>query len=250
MEVTSGTDKETEKALRCLEPNRKLNDTVIDFYLNHLLSNSKSMYRGQFHLFNTFLYRKLKTLAHKSTVATSSTTPPSFPTNRRQRSTSELRWDKNVDIFEKNFLVIPVCDCDHWLLVIVCFPGHSPTHTYNKPCFVIFDSLGFKYTKRFTEPIRTFLQQRWERDKAAKGKRNFLDREVYKELQAVVPRQSNAYDCGIHLLHNFEKFLEMPLSALGHIRRNELLHYHCDTNGKRRQLRCLLLESMRAPSAP
>lgn len=32
-------------------------------------------------------------------------------------------WTKNVNIFEKDFIIIPINENQHWYLAIVCFPG-------------------------------------------------------------------------------------------------------------------------------
>ncbi len=33
------------------------------------------------------------------------------------------KWTKNVDLFEKDFIVIPINEHAHWYMAIVCFPG-------------------------------------------------------------------------------------------------------------------------------
>ena len=38
------------------------------------------------------------------------------------------RWTKNVDVFVKDFIFIPVHDIDHWYLVIICFPKMIRPH--------------------------------------------------------------------------------------------------------------------------
>lgn len=32
-------------------------------------------------------------------------------------------WTKNVNIFEKDYLIIPINEKSHWFLAIICFPG-------------------------------------------------------------------------------------------------------------------------------
>lgn len=41
------------------------------------------------------------------------------------------RWTKNVNLFEKDFIVIPLNENSHWFLAIICFP--------NLECAVTFD---------------------------------------------------------------------------------------------------------------
>ena len=33
------------------------------------------------------------------------------------------RWTRRVNIFEKDFVVVPINENFHWFLVIICFPG-------------------------------------------------------------------------------------------------------------------------------
>ena len=55
----------TEKDLECLEPNKMLTDTMISFYVNHLVDfwnpNSASA-SAKFFFFNSFFYTKMKTM--------------------------------------------------------------------------------------------------------------------------------------------------------------------------------------------
>jgi Ulp1 family protease len=48
---------------------------------------------------------------------------------------SVLRWIESVDIFSKDFLLIPMNESHHWNLMIVCFAGTE------KMCLLLFDSL-------------------------------------------------------------------------------------------------------------
>ena len=33
------------------------------------------------------------------------------------------RWTKKVNIFEKDFIVVPICEHSHWFVAVICFPG-------------------------------------------------------------------------------------------------------------------------------
>jgi sentrin-specific protease 7 len=41
----------------------------------------------------------------------------------KQRHDHVSKWTKNVDIFEKDFLIFPINKHGHWFLAIVCFPS-------------------------------------------------------------------------------------------------------------------------------
>ena len=38
------------------------------------------------------------------------------------------RWTKNVDLFEKDMVIFPICEEAHWLLVIAIKPGLIKVH--------------------------------------------------------------------------------------------------------------------------
>lgn len=161
---------------------------------------------SKLHLFNTFFYSKLKQL---------------------KTSTDDIRrWIKDVDIFDKDFLVIPICDQIHWFLIIICYPGEVPGHddpitihddpeSWNPeidnprvPAIIILDSLGLKNRRSYTKHVREFLQ--YESDKRNKSVRIF-SRESMRELCAKVPTQTNSYDCGVYILQYFEEFFKVNL---------------------------------------
>lgn len=48
----------------------------------------------------------------------------SIPIKDRRHSRVKS-WTKKVNIFEKDYLVIPINERSHWFLAIVCFPGLS-----------------------------------------------------------------------------------------------------------------------------
>lgn len=44
-------------------------------------------------------------------------------TMAQKRHARVKSWTKRVDVFEKDFLVIPINERSHWFLAVVCFPG-------------------------------------------------------------------------------------------------------------------------------
>lgn len=87
----------------CLENDQEVNDDVLDFYLLHAAENRLHRdLKKMLYLYNSRFYQKL-----------SQFNPQAL-----------LKWTKNTDIFSKKYLVIPVCDSHHWILVIL---GRIPT---------------------------------------------------------------------------------------------------------------------------
>lgn len=55
-------------------------------------------------------------------------------TAAQKRHARVKNWTKNVNLFEKDFIIIPINENCHWFLAIICFPGLNGTFTMdNKP---------------------------------------------------------------------------------------------------------------------
>ena len=79
------------------------------------------------------------------------------------------RWTKNVDIFERDFLVIPINLLNHWSLVVVVRPSlcmeesNDDTIDLNahKSCIMFMDSLGLHRANTIGRKIRAYLAHEW-----------------------------------------------------------------------------------------
>lgn len=87
--------------LKTLKVNGLLNDEIVNFYLSMVAERSKTEGYPSVHAFNSFF---LKSLVKGGFM-------------------NVARWTKNVKIFEKDFLLIPINFPDpppgHWVLVVV-----------------------------------------------------------------------------------------------------------------------------------
>ncbi|XP_020283705.1 uncharacterized protein LOC109854713 isoform X3 [Pseudomyrmex gracilis] len=103
----------------CLAEDQFLNDVIIDFYLKYLtlevLSESDQQ---RTHVFSSYFYKRL-TSPHAQ--AAESVIKPITPAAKRHARVQ--KWTKNVNIFEKDFIIIPINEHAHWFLAIICFPG-------------------------------------------------------------------------------------------------------------------------------
>lgn len=230
------------ESLRTLGPGKMVNDTIIEYYSNYLMSHTTQQNRNRIHLFSTFFYSKLVSTLRKN--------------DQQIFDKTCIRWNKSVKVFDREFLVIPICQRLHWLLVIVCFANRCPDYDdpilleakrsddrkFDHPCILIFDSLGYRYMDSFTLPIRRFLNKRWRHERPKEEPRDFKSRNIFKEHVAVVPRQRNGYDCGIHLLCTFEKFLMQPVDIVCKVRNgNDLrIQWFFDTSKKRAEIKRLI----------
>ncbi|XP_062302634.1 sentrin-specific protease 7b isoform X3 [Osmerus eperlanus] len=107
----------TTEDLECLDSGQFLNDVIIDFYLKYLLlERAGDELAERCHVFSSFFYKQL---TRCDTASEEAAAVP--PRNRRHQRVKT--WTRSVDIFNKDYLFVPVNHEAHWYLVIICFPG-------------------------------------------------------------------------------------------------------------------------------
>ena len=102
--------------LHRLNPNEFLNDTLIEFYLLYIRDRIiPERHRSKFHFFNSFLFTRLSEYGGHSEGV------------REVYNQSVKKWTKGVNLFEKDWIVLPINDADrhHWSLVIIAHPGRA-----------------------------------------------------------------------------------------------------------------------------
>lgn len=108
----------------CLAQDQFLNDVIIDFYLKHLVHDVLThSQREKTHIFSTFFYKRLTT---KPSKVNRSSNPHEWDSNltpAQKRHARVKTWTKNVNIFEKDFIVVPINENCHWFVAIICYPS-------------------------------------------------------------------------------------------------------------------------------
>ncbi|BES92990.1 Ulp1 protease family, C-terminal catalytic domain [Nesidiocoris tenuis] len=100
----------------CLKEDNFLNDVIIDFYLRYFIENHLTAdERRRMHLLSSFFYKRMTT---KEPLKPDDNRSPAERRHDRVR-----KWIKNVDLFSKDFIVIPINESSHWFLGVICFPG-------------------------------------------------------------------------------------------------------------------------------
>ncbi|CAM6110441.1 unnamed protein product [Calypogeia fissa] len=192
--------------LHRLEPMEFLNDTVIDFYIKYIQRPEVLTLedKNKFYFFNSFFYKKLTEVVggqNKKTLA----------------DLSKLsKWTKGTNIFDKEYLFVPIHDKWHWSLAIVCHPGAASEDIDSQRCILHLDSMspGHKSNNVF-RLLRTYLIAEWEHqaDKARTSQFEKLTNEDFTVKKIPVPQQENESDCGLFLLHYIERFIKEAPSS-------------------------------------
>lgn len=109
----------TVSDFRCLAVDEFLNDVIIEFYLQYIrLEVLTPEQVEKTHIFNTFFYEAL------SGTPTRNPKSSSYGMNPAQKRHERVeKWTKNVNLFDKDFVIVPINQNAHWFLVIICFPG-------------------------------------------------------------------------------------------------------------------------------
>ncbi|XP_035225406.1 sentrin-specific protease 6-like [Stegodyphus dumicola] len=120
----------TSEDLACLNEGEFLNDAIIDFYLKYVFYEKLSDYdREKTHIFSSYFYPRL---THRPERRPGSS-DDGQKTIQFKRHSQVKTWTRHVDIFSKDYIIIPVNQNVHWFLAIICFPGRVPDAPPNVP---------------------------------------------------------------------------------------------------------------------
>ncbi|PQQ14037.1 hypothetical protein Pyn_37763 [Prunus yedoensis var. nudiflora] len=149
-----------------LQPETFITDTIIDFYIKYLKNQIQPKEKHRFHFFNSFFFRKLADLDKD----------PSSVSDGRAAFQRVRKWTRKVDLFEKDYIFIPVNFNLHWSLIVICHPGEVPRlngsdgesgKSLKVPCILHMDSIKGSHTG-LKNLIQSYLWEEWkERKKEA-----------------------------------------------------------------------------------
>ena len=140
-----------------------LNDIIIDFYVTYLFFSVLAQEdRPTVHVFSTMFFKRLATAPIK--VSKCNSFEKDFTLNQAQKRHLRVKgWTKNVDLFEKDLIIIPICEHSHWFLVIVIKPGLlrlEVEERQGEPFVLVLDSLGGSNSTAVSYVIE-YLGQEW-----------------------------------------------------------------------------------------
>uniref|UniRef100_A0A2C9VIA2 Ubiquitin-like protease family profile domain-containing protein n=1 Tax=Manihot esculenta TaxID=3983 RepID=A0A2C9VIA2_MANES len=184
----------SKRDVELLRPETFINDTIIDFYIKFLKNKIQPEDQHQFHFFNSFFFRKLVDLDKD----------PRNSCEGRQAFQCVHKWTRNVDLFEKDYIFIPVNYSLHWSLIVICHPDDESGRALKVSCILHMDSIRGSH-RGLKNLIQSYLCEEWKErhsDTLDNVSSNF-------SLLPFVPlEQENSFDCGLFLLHYVELFLE------------------------------------------
>ncbi|NWV84961.1 SENP7 protease, partial [Dasyornis broadbenti] len=106
----------TREDLECLEYGEFLNDVIIDFYLKYLLlEKAPKQLADRTHIFSSFFYKCL--------TRTEKNSEGDVKVSAAQRRHRRVRtWTRHINIFNKDYIFVPVNEESHWYIAVICFP--------------------------------------------------------------------------------------------------------------------------------
>nr|XP_030136784.3 sentrin-specific protease 7 isoform X2 [Taeniopygia guttata] len=106
----------TREDLECLEYGEFLNDVIIDFYLKYLLLEKAPKHvADRTHIFSSFFYKCL--------TRTEKNSEGDVKVSAAQRRHRRVRtWTRHINIFNKDYIFVPVNEESHWYMAVICFP--------------------------------------------------------------------------------------------------------------------------------
>ncbi|CAJ0955642.1 unnamed protein product, partial [Mesorhabditis belari] len=216
--------------MRTLHFDEMLNDTIVDFWMSYIKLNIlEPESRDSVHLFSTFFYKKLTEKIDRrhlaKTVRSSELRFQTIAHNFKQIS----KWTRKVQIFSKNFIVIPVVEDLHWYLAIVYNPigmvnmtegpfennvdtrKKGSSRSQPESFVIIFDSLADEDPKRevLVDVLRDYFELEFQDKRPFPGAK-FERTRLGSISPANLPQQSNFIDCGLYILKYAESFLSKP----------------------------------------
>ena len=130
---------------KTLEHDFFLNDIIIDFYLTYLHENMLNKEdASKVYILPTMFYKRMVTQSFGKS-------PDSFEKSQtlcsgQKRHMRVKGWTKYVDLFSKDMIIIPICEDNHWYLVIVVklglivnVPDSEARRLKGEPFFIVLD---------------------------------------------------------------------------------------------------------------
>lgn len=199
----------TQHDLNQLRAPRYLNDTIITFFMQYHLDKVQPQIKDRIHIFSSFFFAKIHSIRER----------------QKEEDVSykcASRWLGGVELFGKDFLIMPVCEKDHWLMVIICYPARKsslnpksvPDEELYEPAVFVLNS-WYGCAPSVKRSLNQFLRYQWHVERGEL--RNFRIHDAKSGGMRLIfpklPQQRNNYNCGVYMLNYFYCFLKNPRDA-------------------------------------
>uniref|UniRef100_A0A7E4WCT5 ULP_PROTEASE domain-containing protein n=1 Tax=Panagrellus redivivus TaxID=6233 RepID=A0A7E4WCT5_PANRE len=210
----------------CLGEGDFLSDTLVDFYLNHLVTNVIDEDRFRVHVFPSVFWHRLRLNVFRADKSL----------RRPARLNSQFRHShkfiSQIGLFDNDFAIFPINELDHWILAIVCNLESVVPDEYiiegltddgqplprHPPCVLMLDPFGAedetskKNLRRHGTLIRELIEYEYTLS-IAKGEDSsarFSDETFPIVLAQGVQKPANFCDSAINVLECANLFLNNP----------------------------------------
>lgn len=180
------------KATQTLNGRQWLDDEVIDFFVNDIIKKSK--YANKIHAMKSTFYLQLSSGPNKNGKL------------RKIINTvvSNYRYER---ILNKRILIIPICDCFHWILFVIQIPEPSQADEQGKMQQFMYgyyyNSLDYDIDQGLIINLRNYLKFRLIFETG-------IDYELcIANTHLKLPKQCDSFNCGIYILHFLEKTINL-----------------------------------------
>ncbi|CAG9538991.1 unnamed protein product [Cercopithifilaria johnstoni] len=198
--------------LLCLAEGELLNGTIIDFYLNHIRCHLIQDSNLRMHIFPSLFWGNLKSwLRNLNLDGIEGFAMTGIGNTDRVSNPNRIQyWLEDEDIFDADFLVIPVNEYNHWSLTIISMSSLTVQLSISEPLIIIFDSqqsVELPCTEDIVNTLKTFLLRASE---LSSRKENLLTKQIKTVIPKNLPQQENDVDCGLYMLEYAQRFLLKP----------------------------------------
>ncbi|CAG8530623.1 8036_t:CDS:2 [Gigaspora margarita] len=163
----------------------ELNDNLI--LREHDEANARKYY-----LFDSYFYKKLSDLRDAKTEP-----------NEIYNQMSRWIKKKKIDLFDFQYIFVPICENGHWYLVLIINPAALGDNRIAECYIAIFDSIAESFKHSLTVRTITNFLFDYTRD----TRKVTIERTSIPYSLVNSPKQKNNVDCGIYVLHFTETFM-------------------------------------------
>lgn len=189
----------SESDLECLSAREYINDNIINFWLK-------------------YMSRTLLTDAQQKRILIYDS--HFMAALEKMDSERTHRWLRKIKLFDKDFMIIPVMEDEHWFLMTLEHPNNAYNQNVDRRFRTrvrFWDSMGHDYLKKKKKQLCQILFKFLRNAFLYEKSESIADIHNIETVYEDVRLQKNLFDCGLHLLLNAEDFICESFDVLRHV---------------------------------